>query len=1355
MFAGLRSAICGVLACLTTTRINSVAQCLIYLLILFSGLAIAQTSEYDIAVIGPASVFAGSDAYVQLSPVAANAPASKKFFYSASLSNAPVPYVINCHSAVCRADGLGRYYEVLQPVVLRVSIPGTTAPGQYSVILTVTSDGLTKTVNIPLRVQPPPPAVPTSPFLSSLPIPGLSKWQGEMIRLGKKCDPSFNYGTFSYEQTDWYYDGARVYFQIADYTGDRSWDACALNIARQYRDHVIANSGKLQGWRVFTRGLAMAYQRTGDPRYREAVILLSKNSRWVDYQFSVGDSQIRETAYATNAVLDAERLGEPRSPQLSRLIAYMIGHYNRLFVAKNYQLHQTFFDGLAAEALISYYELTGDPRILPTIKLMLDWLWDYGWDKSTHKMVYNPDPVGPTCASGCQTYLNDLINLVVPAYAWYWRVTGDTVYQQRGDELFAHALDTDISYSGKQFCQNYRWSLDYVQWRTVNTVDSCLYSLSSRTTLAQASGGTVPVEVTTRADCPWLARSEVPWASIAQLDKAGNGTASITVAPNPSTSARVATLHIGNQIVVVTQEAVTEAALAGGSRVGERSVEVPLTVYGSATGLGTVVPGTTSLRIEARLHNWSLATGNSRGTLGMQGFKLFWEVGQPNLICQAPYDSTSINSVKISVAGRTDFFVRCQRDVANNRLTAEIWNTDGSGYAAYLVPITKWAETLNLGTIVFGRWSWETANATFRAGFMRIFSTSTPLSVIPLEAGEPGNIANYEFENNTEDTSGNNRHLTMNTAPVFSDTPRASRPVIAVVPATYTAAIGTTVSIPVDVQDVLGIKSSLQASVIVAPGGMAPSVSIVENRIAFTASIVGTYVLRVVADAIIAQSPTVDVQISVNSAGIPTSAPNTTPVVPCTYTLNPQLATIAATGGAVEMDLITNADCEWVISGPAWVSIAPAAGRGTARLLAQAGANTTVARTDVIQLGSAAATIAQAGVPAQIACSYTMSAMSLVLPAIDGSVTLGLTAPANCFWNITTPAWATATPVSGQGTATIAIRAGANLSPAERAGTLVIAKIPVQVKQLGRLPAPASSCSLTVSSPTTAAATGAIGKLQLVTTANCEWSVSTMPAWVQVYPTKGKGSASLEYRVLPNFGSRARVHRIDVGQGSVTLTQAAHAGNRSERVVSRLYFGLLGRLPSSAEIAIQAPYASTGPMGMLVSAMMESAEYNIGSRFVGGVYLGLLARDAECSGWLFQRSALTSGIVSGTQLIGAVLSGQEYALRFGEPTGEQFVRLLYEHILFRQASSDEVAFQTRTLTTISRVTLAERFLASSEFLRGSNTRIQASLLFWSLLQRDPSPAERELLIKDLRAGTLISTIADRLMLDEEFQEIIR
>ena len=61
-----------------------------------------------------------------------------------------------------------------------------------------------------------------------------------------------------------------------------------------------------------------------------------------------------------------------------------MGMFEVIFDQAAYQEHQAFYDGLAAAALIEYYQATGDPRVPPAIKKMLDWIWSSGaaWPSS-------------------------------------------------------------------------------------------------------------------------------------------------------------------------------------------------------------------------------------------------------------------------------------------------------------------------------------------------------------------------------------------------------------------------------------------------------------------------------------------------------------------------------------------------------------------------------------------------------------------------------------------------------------------------------------------------------------------------------------------------------------------------------------------------------------------------------------------------------------------------------------------------------------------------------------------------------------------------------------------------------------
>jgi hypothetical protein len=58
-----------------------------------------------------------------------------------------------------------------------------------------------------------------------------------------------------------------------------------------------------------------------------------------------------------------------------------------------------------------------------------------------------------------------LNNLVAPAFAWYWRLTGDDIYRERGDDMFAHVFQDGDPYYAKQWSQVYYWSWDFVAWR--------------------------------------------------------------------------------------------------------------------------------------------------------------------------------------------------------------------------------------------------------------------------------------------------------------------------------------------------------------------------------------------------------------------------------------------------------------------------------------------------------------------------------------------------------------------------------------------------------------------------------------------------------------------------------------------------------------------------------------------------------------------------------------------------------------------------------------------------------------------------------------------------------------------------
>ena len=100
-------------------------------------------------------------------------------------------------------------------------------------------------------------------------------------------------------------------------------------------------------------------------------------------------------------------------------------------------------DGLLAESLIDYWELTGDARVPAAIKNMLDWIWENGWNQETNQLKYWPTDVHPY-------YITEDINLLAPAFAWYWSITrGSYVFPSR-----RYNVRTRARYSNRLRCQD-------------------------------------------------------------------------------------------------------------------------------------------------------------------------------------------------------------------------------------------------------------------------------------------------------------------------------------------------------------------------------------------------------------------------------------------------------------------------------------------------------------------------------------------------------------------------------------------------------------------------------------------------------------------------------------------------------------------------------------------------------------------------------------------------------------------------------------------------------------------------------------------------------------------------------------
>jgi hypothetical protein len=423
--------------------------------------ASAQVTDFSISTSGPHHVVQGR--YFMFYAVGK--------ILAGTDEGSPVPTVTNLPpGATVEFPNMQRFccqsslYQLTSDNPVRIVTSPNTPVGTYTVqVKYTTKGGVTRSVPYtvyvdPVPVPPIPLAVTTTP-----PLAGYNLWKANAATYGlKHCTPAETSNLW--EGNVWYYDGARVYFQISDLTGDHSFDNCAAMVQAAYSQYVNANSGRIPGYTVFPQGLAMRYQRFNDAGARQTLANLRSGGAYTDWANSayvIDWSVSRETSYAIETNLADQSVGGVPNPHLQDLVEAQFGHFDQWFLSKSSSIVQPFMVALASEALIAYWDKTQDPRVLPMLKLAADQLWAQSWSVPCQCFLYYNDPAVPSNTSPAA----DLNGLIAPIYGWVFKQTGLTLYRDRGDQIFNGSQNAWLD-GGKQFSQTYRWSGKYVEWRT-------------------------------------------------------------------------------------------------------------------------------------------------------------------------------------------------------------------------------------------------------------------------------------------------------------------------------------------------------------------------------------------------------------------------------------------------------------------------------------------------------------------------------------------------------------------------------------------------------------------------------------------------------------------------------------------------------------------------------------------------------------------------------------------------------------------------------------------------------------------------------------------------------------------------
>jgi len=285
-----------------------------------------------------------------------------------------------------------------------------------------------------------------------------------------------------------YYDALKVYQLIGEYTHDPKWTTCVNQILIPWRDqYVIGNNGSVPGYWNFTTGLALHYERTLDPKSKDAVLLLAKNAAYcsettpVEWLQTAGRS--REVAYCLVARLNAQRLGAARTARFDALRDAALSHLDQWFVSKSYRAPadctdcaggaangqyylQPFMVLLTVDALLRSDLDYPDGRILPAVTYALESLWATAWVPADQAFFYeNYSLDGGLTWAVVKPGAPDLNLLGAHSFYKVYQRTGNAAFATRADAIFASGVTKAYLEGSKQFNQNYTFSFEFVELR--------------------------------------------------------------------------------------------------------------------------------------------------------------------------------------------------------------------------------------------------------------------------------------------------------------------------------------------------------------------------------------------------------------------------------------------------------------------------------------------------------------------------------------------------------------------------------------------------------------------------------------------------------------------------------------------------------------------------------------------------------------------------------------------------------------------------------------------------------------------------------------------------------------------------
>ena len=684
----------------------------------------------------------------------------------------------------------------------------------------------------------------------------------------------------------------------------------------------------------------------------------------------------------------------------------------------------------------------------------------------------------------------------------------------------------------------------------------CTYSLSPGSANFNSDGGGGSFSLTSPTGCAWTASSSDAWVTItAGGSGSGNGTVSYSVASNPTTQSRAATITAGGQVYSITQDGIVcTYSLSPGSANfdsngggGSFSMTSPtgctwtasssdswitITAGGSGSGDGTI-----SYTVASN------GTINSRsGTITAEG--QVYTITQDGIPCTYSL-SPSSNSLD-SNGGGGSVSMTSPTGCAWTASSSDSWITitaggsgSGNGSISYTVASNGTINSRS-GTITAGG---QTLTIT-QTGIDCTYTLSSASASFDSDGG--GGVVGMTSPTGCNWTaSSSDSWITITAGASGSGNGSiaytvASNGTINSRSGTITAG-GQTLTITQTGIDCTYALSSASASFdsdggggvvgMTSPTGCNWTASSSDSWITITAGASGSGNGSI--SYTVASNGTINSRSGTITAGGQTLTITQTGI-DCTYALSSASASFDSDGGGGVVGMTSPTGCNWTASSSdSWITItAGGSGSGNGNISYSVASNPTIqTRSATITGGGQTLTITQTGID----CTYSLSAASASFDSDGGGGVVGMTSPTGCNWTASSSdSWITITAgASGSGNGSISYTVASNGTITSRSGTITAGGQTLTITQTG------IDCTYALSSASASFdSDGGGGVVGMTSPTGCSWTASSSDSWITITAgSSGSGNGSISYTVASNGTINSRSGTITAGGQTLTITQ--------------------------------------------------------------------------------------------------------------------------------------------------------------------------------------------------------------------------